>query len=402
MDRQRSCGLLLHPTSLPGGRLGKQAFRFVDWLVEAGQSWWQVLPLGPADAHGSPYSSISAFACSPALLAQPRARVTRAEQDDFRERQRFWVDDYVRAAGRHALDDQVRFEREWGALRDYANARGVHLVGDVPIFLSRESVDVRAHPELFLQGVVAGVPPDLFTAHGQLWGSALYDWAALRETGYRWWVERFRRMLELVDLVRVDHFRGFVSFWAVPERHRTARHGRWRRGPGVALFVRVRDELGTLPLVAEDLGVITPAVDRLRMRIGVPGTRVLQFGLAGRRSSRHRPGNVIEDAVVYTGTHDNDTAVGWFRSLDPSAREQTGLDPEAPHWDLIRMTYGTRAWLAIVPAQDTLGLGSEARMNVPGTARGNWRWRLRRGQLTHRLAERLRDEAAAGGRLPVR
>jgi 4-alpha-glucanotransferase len=402
MNRQRSCGVLLHPTSLPGGRLGKQAYRFVDWLVAAGQSWWQVLPLGPPDAHGSPYNSISAFACSAALLAQPRARVTRAAEDDFRERHRFWLDHYVRAAGRGALADQVRFEREWGALRGYANARGVRLLGDVPIFVSRQSVDVRAQPDLFLDGVVAGVPPDLFTAHGQLWGSALYDWAALRHTGYRWWVERFRRMLALVDLVRVDHFRGFVSYWAVPERHRTARYGQWRRGPGFALFATVRNELGSLPLVAEDLGVITPAVDGLRLRLGVPGTRVIQFGLAGRRSHRHRPRNVIEDAVVYTGTHDNDTAIGWFHSLSPAARKLTGLDPGAPHWDLIRTAYATRARLAIVPAQDPLGLPSSARMNFPGTARGNWRWRLREGQLTDALAARLREEAEAAGRLPVR
>ena len=402
MNRQRSCGVLLHPTSLPGGRLGKQAYRFVDWLVESGQSWWQVLPLGPPDPHRSPYNSVSAFACSPALLAQPRARVTPAERDDFRERNGFWLDDYVRSAGGDALNEQVRFAREWGALRDYANARGVRLLGDVPIFVSRQSVDARAHAELFLDGVVAGVPPDLFTAHGQLWGSALYDWGALRLTGYRWWVERFRRMLDLVDLVRVDHFRGFVSYWAIPEGHRTARYGRWRRGPGAALFITVRNELGALPLVAEDLGVITPAVDRLRIRIGVPGTRVIQFGLAGRRTRRHRPENVIEDAVVYTGTHDNDTAVGWFGSLSPAARALTGLDPRAPHWDLIRTTYATRAWLAIVPAQDVLGLGSNARMNFPGTSNGNWRWRLGEGRLTAGLAARLGEEAARAGRVPLR
>jgi 4-alpha-glucanotransferase len=401
MDLERSCGVLLHPTSLPGGRLGKPAYRFVDWLAEAGQSWWQVLPLNPPDAQRSPYNSISAFASSSALLASPRARVPRAEITEFRELHRYWIDDYVRAVGGDALADEVRFDREWRALRAYARDRGVRLLGDVPIFVSRRSVDVRAHPALFLDGVVAGVPPDLFTSHGQLWGSALYDWRVLRATGYRWWVERFRRTLDLVDRVRVDHFRGFVSYWAVPEHHRTARYGSWRRGPGAELFATVAAELGSLPLVAEDLGVITPAVDRLRTSVGVPGTRVIQFGLAGRRGSRHRPENIAEDAVVYTGTHDNDTAVGWFRSLPQADRDATGLDPRAPHWALIRVTYATRARLAIVPVQDPLGLGSSARMNLPGTAHGNWRWRLQEGQLSSALASRLRAEAEAAGRLPV-
>ncbi len=398
MTRERSCGVLLHPTSLPAGRLGAEAYGFVDWLAEAGQAWWQVLPLGPPDADRSPYNSVSAFACSPALLAAPRARVTRAEVAEFRERNAYWVEDFARFAGADAIADQVRFRREWGALREYAADRGVRLIGDIPIFVSRESVDVRAHPELFLDDLVAGVPPDLFTAHGQLWGSALYDWAALGRSGYRWWIERFRRALELVDLVRVDHFRGFVAYWAVPAHHRTARHGRWRRGPGAAVFAAVESELGPVPLIAEDLGVITPAVDRLRQQLGVLGTRVLQFGLAGRRTSRHRPENVIEDAVVYTGTHDNDTAVGWWRSLSPAERAATGLTGSEPHWSLIRTAYATAARIAIVPAQDVLGLGPSARMNRPGTTMRNWRWRLRDGQLGPALAARLREEAASAGR----
>jgi 4-alpha-glucanotransferase len=397
MARERSSGVLLHPTSLPGGRLGREAYRFVDWLADAGQRWWQVLPLGPPDAHGSPYNTVSAFASSPALLAAPRARVTRAERHAFRERNAYWLEAYTRRAGGDAVADQVRFDREWGALRAYAAARGIRLIGDVSIFVSRTSVDVRSWPELFLPGVVAGVPPDLFTRHGQLWGSALYDWAALRRTGYRWWVERMRRSFELVDLMRLDHFRGFVAYWAVPEEHRTARHGRWCPGPGARLFDALERELGPLPVFAEDLGVITPAVDRLRVRLGVPGTRVLQFGLSGRRRSRHRPENVPEDCVVYTGTHDNDTAAGWWRSLTPAARRSTGLDPHEPHWGLIRAALGTRARIAIVPAQDVLGLGSEARMNHPGTARGNWRWRLDR-PLPRELAERLAGETEAAGR----
>ena len=401
MELARTSGVLLHPTSLPGGRLGVEAFRFVDWLAAAGQSWWQVLPLGPPDEHGSPYNTVSAFAASPALLARPRARVSREELVAFRERERFWLGDWRRVAGPEGDADQVRFEREWGELRAHAAERGVRLIGDVPIFVSRSSVDVAARPELFLEGVVAGVPPDYFTAHGQLWGSSLYDWSELRRTGYRWWIERFRRTFALVDVTRIDHFRGFVAFWAVPESHRTARYGRWRRGPGAAVFRAAERELGRLPVIAEDLGVITPAVDRLRAELGVPGTRVLQFGLTARPTSRHRPENVSEDCVVYTGTHDNDTAAGWFRSLPPRLRRETGLDPAEPHWDLIRLALSTRARLAIVPVQDVLGLGSGARMNHPGTLRGNWGWRLEPGRLTTDLAARLRAEVEAAGRLPA-
>jgi 4-alpha-glucanotransferase len=399
MELQRSSGVLLHPTSLPGGRLGREAYRFVDWLAAAGQSWWQVLPLGPPDSHRSPYNTNSAFAASPALLARPAARVTKAELAAFRERERFWIDEWSHAAGGDAVADQVRFEREWSALRRYAAERGVRLIGDVPIFVSRTSIDYAVRRELFLDGFVAGVPPDYFTKHGQLWGSALYDWRELRRTGYRWWIERFRRTFALVDVTRIDHFRGFVSYWAVPERHRTARYGRWRRGPRIAVFRAAEAELGPLPVIAEDLGVITEAVDRLRLELGVPGTRVLQFGLARRGTSRHRPENVVEDCVVYTGTHDNDTTCGWFRSLPARGRAETGLDPDEPHWNLIRLALQTRARLAMLPAQDVLGLGSSARMNHPGRSRGNWRWQLAPGQLTRGLAARLRDETESAGRM---
>lgn len=392
--------MLLHPTSLPGGRLGRAAFAFVDWLAAAGQSWWQVLPLGPPDDLGSPYNAQSAFAGSPALLARARARVSRAELAAFREREAYWADDYARLRGEGALGDQVRFEREWGALRAYAERRGVRLIGDVPIFVSRSGVDVRAHPELFLDDVVAGVPPDYFSATGQLWGSALYDWRALRATGYRWWIERMRRVLSLVHVVRVDHFRGFVSYWAVPAGASDAREGRWRRGPGAALFRALEEELGALPVIAEDLGRITPPVVRLREELGFPGMRVLQFGLRGRHSV-HRLGSHPEWCVVYTGTHDNDTAVGWWSSLTRAQRAATGIGPgEPPNWGLIKLAFSSRARVAILPLQDVLGLGSEARMNVPGRAVGNWSWRLQPGQLTPELAGRLRSETEAAGRLP--
>ena len=398
MDFQRSSGVLLHPTSLPGGRFGPEAFRFVDWLAEAGQSWWQVLPLGPPDRYGSPYSSPSAFATSAALLADAAAPVSAEELAGFRARNAYWVEDYARFAGREAVADQVRFEREWAALRDYGCSRGVRVFGDVPMFVSRESIDVRAHPALFVRGVVAGAPPDALSASGQVWGSALYDWPRLRRSGYRFWIERFRRSLELVELARIDHFRGFVASWAVPEGDATAERGRWRRGPGAALFRAVEAELGRLPLVAEDLGVITPPVERLREELGLPGMRVLQFAFDGSSRNLHRPENHTEWSVVFTGTHDNDTALGWWASLDDRRRATTGLDPAEPNWSLIRLALSSRARLAIVPAQDLLGLGSEARMNTPGRAEGNWSWRLEPGQLTAALAARLHRESASAGR----
>ena len=399
MQLTRSSGILLHPTSLPSRTLDREAYRFVDWLAEAGQSWWQVLPLGPPDELGSPYRSTSAFAASPQLLARPRTAVTTADIEDFVARHPYWVGLWARYRGEGALADQVRFEREWGALRAYARERGVRLIGDVPIYVSDEGADIEGRPELFVPGEVAGAPPDALSSNGQRWGNPLYDWPAHRATGYRWWIERFRRTLELVDLSRIDHFRGFVSYWAIPERNRTAKHGRWRRGPGEELFRAVERELGGLPLIAEDLGVITPPVYRLRDALGLPGMAVLLWAFEG-LSSPHAPANHRENQVVYTSTHDTDTAVGWFGHLKPRQRAATGLDPEEPHWGLIALALASPASLAIVPAQDVLGLGSDARMNRPGLTGGNWSWRLEPGQLTRALAQRLREGVEANGRLP--
>ena len=326
----RSSGVLLHLTSLPGGRLGKTAFEFVDWLAAAGQSWWQMLPVGPPDRTGSPYWPQSVFAGSPGLLAEPAAPVSAEEIAAFREQHRYWVEDWERLVGRSAVADQVRFGREWDALRVYAAERGVRLIGDVPIYVAPDRADQRAHPELFLSGSVAGAPPDALSASGQLWRNPLYDWPALQRSGYRWWIERLRRTFELFDLVRVDHFRGFVSFWQVPAGDRTARNGRWHRGPGAAVFRAAEAELGPLPVVAEDLGVITPAVVRLRDELGFPGMLVLQFSLDPGRRNPHRPENHGEHFVVYTGTHDMDTALGWWRSLSESQRAETGFDPADP------------------------------------------------------------------------
>jgi 4-alpha-glucanotransferase len=398
MQLPRSSGILLHPTSLPSGRLGPEAHHFVDWLAQAGQSWWQVLPLGPPDEHGSPYSSSSAFAASSGLLADPDSPVGEAEIEAFRVRQAYWIADWERYAGTRAVADQVRFEREWGALRRHAAARGVRLIGDVPLYVATGSADHLAHPELFQPGAVAGAPPDALSAQGQLWGNPLYDWPALRRRGYRWWVERLRRTFELVDLTRIDHFRGFVAYWSVPEGAASARAGRWRRGPGAAVFRAAERERGELRVIAEDLGVITPAVDRLRDELGFPGMAVLQFGLAGGPGNRHRPENLREDVVVYTGTHDLDTALGWWRSLSPERQAATGLDRLEPHWSLIRLALESRARLAILPLQDVLGLGSEARTNRPGEIEGNWRWRFDHAALTNDLAARLGDLTRAAGR----
>jgi 4-alpha-glucanotransferase len=394
----RSSGILLHPTSLPSGRLDEDAYAFVDWLAAAGQSWWQVLPLGPPDEHGSPYKSPSAFAGWNGLLADPEAPVHVDDVEEFTRREAYWIGDWARFDGDDAIADQVRFDAEWRALRAYGAEHGVRLIGDLPIYVAPGSADHLSHPELFQADAVAGVPPDEFTDEGQLWKNPLYDWRMLREQGYRWWIERFRRTFELVDLTRLDHFRGFVAYWAVPADATTAKAGTWRPGPGRELFDAALGELGDLPVIAEDLGVITAAVERLRDELDLPGMHVLQWAWSGDASSPHRPENHRENGVVYTGTHDNDTTRGWWDSLTATEREETGLDERDPAWSLIELTLSSRAALAIVPAQDLLGLGSEARMNTPGRESGNWRWRLGRGQLTDELAGRLREATAKAGR----
>jgi len=404
MRLPRTSGVQLHITSLPGGKLGSSAYEFVDWLAAAGQSWWQVLPLGPPNRQRSPYKSASAFAAWRGLLGDPSAAVSDAELEGFRSRHSFWADDWARfAGGSRALRDQVRFEREWSALRAYASARGVGLIGDVPIYVAPGSADVVRWPELFRDDVVAGVPPDQFTARGQLWGNPIYDWPALRRRRYRWWVERLRRTFELFDLARIDHFRAFVAYWAVPRGARDASSGRWARGPGRAVFDAARAELRRLPLIAEDLGVITPAVTRLRESLGLPGMAVLQFGFdPEEQPSPHHPRQHRANQVLYTGTHDNDTLRGWYESLPAdrvAALRSLGVRGSEPWWSLIEVAAASPARLCMLQVQDVLGLGSEARMNTPGTAGGQWRWRLEPGQLTAAHARRLRWITAASGRL---
>jgi 4-alpha-glucanotransferase len=398
----------LHPTSLASGRLGDDAYRFVDWLAQAGQSWWQMLPLGPPDRAGSPYKSSSAFAASRALLADPAAPVSDDEIEEFRARESFWIDGWARAAGgRRAIADQVRFAREWGALRAYASERGVGLIGDVPIYVAPDGADHQAWPELFRSDEVAGAPPDAFSDRGQLWGNPLYDWPALQRRRYRWWTERLRRTFALFDVTRIDHFRGFVAYWAVPEGAPDARNGRWRRGPGRAVFDAAAAQLGELPVIAEDLGVITEPVERLRRALGFPGMVVLQFAFdPDDPDGPHRLSNHERDSVVYTGTHDHDTLRGWWSTLAEPSRaaaleqiEAAGFAEDEVWWSLIRLAFSSPAGLAMLQAQDVLGLGSEARMNIPGRASGSWRWRMEPGALTTERAKRLRAATEEAGRL---
>jgi 4-alpha-glucanotransferase len=400
---RRSSGVQLHLTSLPGGRLGSPARAFVDWLAEAGQRWWQMLPLGPPDRYGSPYKSSSAFAAWHGFLEKPGAEVTPEEIDAFRARHEYWIPTLPRRS--HA--DQVRFAREWAALRTYAAERGVGLIGDVPIYVAPGSYDQQAWPELFLDGVVAGVPPDAFTAAGQRWGNPIYDWPALQRRGYRWWVERFRRTFDLYDMARIDHFRAFVAYWAVPAGDRDARGGTWQRGPGRAPFVAGAAELGAMSFIAEDLGVITPPVTRLRRELGYPGMVVLQFAFdPDDPRGPHRLENHGADVVAYTGTHDTDTLRGWWSTLESARRDEAlsalsdaGLADDDVDWGLIRLWMRSPAPLVMLQVQDVLGLGSEARMNLPGTAGGAWKFALRPGQLKAEHAQRLRAVTEEAGRL---
>lgn len=305
---------------------------------------------------------------------------------------------------------QFQFFRQWHALKQYCHTHGVHLMGDVPIYVAHDSADVWAHPELFMLDdsgeptQVAGVPPDYFSATGQRWGNPLYRWDALAETEYAWWVARMQTTLALVDVVRLDHFRGFVGYYAIPATAPTAVHGQWLPGPGQDLFAALHARLGALPCIAEDLGVITPEVIALRERWQLPGMRILQFAFGSDAPDEvHKPHNYVNRCVVYTGTHDNDTTLGWFAQLSPADRQRVlrylPSDGAAVHWDMIRVALASVADTAIVPAQDLLGLGTAARMNTPGTAVRNWSWRLQDHQLHEAVAEPLLTLTRTYGRV---
>ncbi|MGI9189985.1 MAG: 4-alpha-glucanotransferase [Longimicrobiaceae bacterium] len=491
LDRRLS-GVLLHPTSLPGpgiGSLGDAAFAWIDWLAQAGQGVWQILPLGPMSIGGSPYDALSAFAGNPwlidlerlveegwlaqgdlvdgaqsdtldfavvgpwkdALLRDAYSRFRASPDPEGRdawgvycEQNASWLDDYslFRALREHfgdiswtdweagardrdpeamrrwrdelgeAIDghrwEQWIFQRQWRALRAHAAKCGVRILGDLPIYVAHDSADVWAHRHLFRLApdgrpeVIAGVPPDYFSATGQRWGNPVYDWEAVERNGFAWWTERLRRTLHLVDVVRIDHFRGFAAGWEIPADEATAVAGQWRPGPGKRLFAAVEQRLGRLPLVAEDLGLITPEVEALRDELGLSGMRVLQFAFDGEAANPHLPDNHPPNAVAYTGTHDNDTLIGWYRSLTSAQRkrveqEMGGSADESP-WPLIRLLSRSTARWVIVPLQDLLALGSEARMNTPGVAAGNWGWRLHGGLPAPELAQQLREVTVASGR----
>jgi 4-alpha-glucanotransferase len=513
MDLIRSSGILLHPTSFPGphgiGELGKHAYDFIDYLVEAKQSLWQVLPLGPTGYGDSPYASFSSFAGNPylinltdlveagdlapadladlpdfpldhidygwlidwkvpllekaALNFLTGAEASRkADFDAFCAENADWLEDYALFMAVKELYDQkareenvfgamwsnywdkdialrrpkavarwkkeraeaisIRkvwqyyFFRQWTALRQYANDHGIKIIGDIPIFVAPDSVDVWANRELFhldeegQPTVVAGVPPDYFSETGQLWGNPLYDWEAMAEQGFQWWINRIQATLRQVDIIRIDHFRGFEAYWEVPAGEETAIKGQWVKAPGKELFETVKEALGELPILAEDLGVITPEVEALRDRFGFPGMKVLQFAFDAKEAGNLNPTNDFLPhnhsfrSVVYTGTHDNDTTQGWYSERSAEERDlirrYLSRDDHDVVWDFIRLAMASVACYAVIPLQDVFNLGSDARMNRPAILGGNWTWRYRPQALNAWSSSRLREMVNLYGRDP--
>lgn len=434
---RRRAGVLAHVTSLPGdgphGRLDTEAYRFVDFLAQCGFGVWQTLPLGPVNASGSPYQSTSAFAGNATLLP-PADGGVQADYGEFREAQAYWLEDYALYSALHAEQDgqpwylwpaalrdrepqaldaarrrlgaqvesvrrgQHAFFTAWHRLRAYAHAAGIYLFGDLPMFAAHDSADVWSHRGFFCvdehgrMSEVAGAPPDAYAPQGQDWGCPQYRWEALAQDGFRWWIERLRVQTSLFDILRLDHFRGFDASWHIPAPI-SAAAGRWEAVPGEALFSALREALGPLPLVAEDLGHITPAVHALRRKLGLPGMHVLQFAFEGDGGNPHLPHNHEANGVVYTGTHDNDTTLGWWRALGVGTRaralEYLDFPDEPMPWPLVHAALASVCALAVLPLQDCLGLDGSARMNTPGTVEGNWGWRCPGDALDTALAARL-------------
>tara|TARA_R110002095_G_scaffold142965_1_gene123794 strand:- start:5379 stop:6965 length:1587 start_codon:yes stop_codon:yes gene_type:complete len=496
----RASGLLLHITSLPSsygiGDLGPQARLWVDRLQEAGQTWWQILPLGPTGYGSSPYQPLSSFAgnwllispddliaeglleasetsgdsCSPSVVDYAatisfkyrlleavwshfnngNGHVLKSDFAQFCIAEQHWLEDYAlfqalqdRYRGACyltwptelvrrdpvALDqarrdlaneiDQIRLAqflifRQLNCLKEYARNKGVRLIGDLPFFVSPDSSDVWAHPELFLLDeqlqprFVAGVPPDYFSAEGQLWGNPVYNWDAIRQTGYRWCIERVRALITHVDLIRLDHFRGFAAAWQIPSGSSTALTGEWVPGPGSDFFNAIQADLGTLPFIAEDLGLITPDVETLRDQFQLPGTRVLQFAFNGDPENPYLPHKYVSNTVVYTGTHDNNTTRGWYEALTDDQRQLICHYLKHPQIEsseiaatLLTLAWSSKAALAVIPLQDLLNLGEDARMNVPGFAEGNWRWRCTTDMMSLSAFQWLRELTTITHRLPV-
>jgi 4-alpha-glucanotransferase len=448
LDRRRA-GVLLHVTSLPGGDLGPSAYDFVDFLAMAGCTVWQVLPLVPThEDDGSPYNALSAMAGNTELLS-PEIAVAAGPDDAayaaWCEEHAVWLEPYVEftalralldrapwptwepglrdrdparvteflAAEQHRLEElriaQWTFAEQWRRLREYAAGRGVLVFGDLPIFVSHDSADVWAHRDLFeldaegMPVTVTGVPPDYFAVDGQRWNNPHYDWKAMAADGFAWWRRRIARQRELFDLVRIDHFRGFEAAWHVPLAAPTARSGWWVQSPGKEVLAALVEAAGPGTLVAEDLGVITPEVESLRLEAGLPGMKVLQFAFDGAADNPYLPEHHGEQSVVYTGTHDNDTTMGWWDSLGADDRAIVRshlIDPDEPMpWALIHLALSSTARLAVVPAQDLLALGTETRLNTPGTDEGNWSWRAPADAFTETLAGRIRTLVTDENRL---
>ncbi len=476
---ERYSGILLHPTSLPSpygiGDLGKGAYEFVDYLVEAGQTLWQTLPLGPTGFGDSPYQSFSAFAgqrllISPQLLVQdgllwvedvseipnfPARQVDYGWVLDYKNKlfakafARFragaspefmdqyeafckeneeWLPDYaffmackdlhqgrnwlewerelvnpteqVRAQYEKQLSEEILyycflqfiFFKQWKAVKAYANEKGIRIIGDIPIFVSLDSADVWANKSMFQLDsngyplAVAGVPPDYFSETGQLWGNPLYDWKQHEKDGFSWWIARIKQQLKLFDILRIDHFRGFEAYWAVPYGEATAINGEWCKAPGKKLFTAIEKAFGQkISIWAEDLGVITPEVEELRDAFDFPGMKVLQFAFEDLEDNEMMPEHHPENAICYPGTHDNNTAIGWYQNISIESREKvceyTHAGGATIHWDLIRIALESKAKYTVIPMQDVLGLDSSARMNIPGVVARNWAWRFETSQI---------------------
>ena len=488
---KRASGVLMPVFSLPSkygiGCFSKEAYKFVDQLKKAGQSYWQILPLGPTGYGDSPYQSFSTYAGNPyfidlktlvkeGLLTKKECKEVRCKEqkkidyekiyqnrfkilkkayrrfqkndkyEKFLEENAFWLEDYCMYMAikdahegkswseweellkkrektalekvKEELEDEIgfyqfqqyEFDRQWKKLHTYAKEQGIQIIGDIPIYVAFDSADVWANKELFKldsKGYpleVAGVPPDYFSATGQLWGNPLYDWDAMKDDGYRWWIERVRNQLDQVDYIRIDHFRGFEAYWAVPAGEKTAMNGKWKKGPGEALFEAIQKALGEeLPIFAEDLGIITPEVEKLRDTLGFPGMKILQFGFDGTGESTFLPHQLsTRNCICYTGTHDNDTTCGWYEHTNEQNKDKVrrymNTDASSVSWDFIRTCLGTIAKYAIFPVQDLLKLGSEHRMNTPGTATGNWEFRYRSGLLDEGMAKGLKQMTELFGR----